>query len=133
MSLDWNVGDVKDHDTVCFETRETGRGDIEVNEDGTPARYLKPKTEALIWMTMGIKMGQITEKTCEEFYARTSLTQRHDGVPQEYRITYEDVRAHIGLSTNVHKDTWAQFLKGFRQQAERSAANARRKFENEAV
>lgn len=70
-----------------------------------------PITEALIWATMAVGIGEITEKTADDFYDRLSIYERlfgpllrqYDpkGAPKSF-IKREDVLRHIGLKTNVY-------------------------------
>src|SRR5581483_2508285 len=98
MSLTWNIEKVKDYDTVCWIEGE-----------------LNPITNTLIWATMSVKLGEITEKNAAEFYARLAITEKitgpsvvKDGEP--YYITPEDVEAHIGLYCNVINESRTKFL-----------------------
>jgi len=73
-------------------------------------------TEALIWLTMAVGMGTITEKNWRQFYTRVSFVERVFGARRRNEkgpvfIAPEDVKAHIGLTTNVSKMTDAQFTK----------------------
>ena len=100
MSLNWDVTQVKNSDEVCF-----------VERDGET--HLSPVTNDLIWLTIGIGIGEITEKTAHEFYARMLM---HWGVygytKKERRGTWDDIVAHIGLGTNVFpKDSNSKFMK----------------------
>lgn len=84
-------------------------------------RLMSPITNALIWGTMFVDMGQITEENVDEFYARTVLQEKlsgayltetdDEGNHKPRYITYEDVRNHIGLRTNVSFVKRAQWLK----------------------
>jgi hypothetical protein len=65
-------------------------------------------TQTIIWATMAVGIGSITDKTAEEFYARVHVVERLNGPfllnPEdgsEHYLTPEDIRAHIGLKTNV--------------------------------
>lgn len=111
MALTWDLTKIKDHDTICFIETETG----EVDEDGKPLVRLNPVTEALIWTTMGVGIGRITEDNAGEFYARAYIMERANGAMltkqgEPAYLTIEDVQAHIGLSCNVSyetRDEWA--------------------------
>lgn len=133
MALNWDVGDIENYKEMCFETRTDDNGSTLKDEDGETILYLKSVTDRLIWGTMGVKMGSITEKNHKEFFARLRIMEKLDGYPPDNRVTYEEVRAHIGLRTNVCTDTWAKFLKGFRTQYEGIAESAARKFEKIAA
>lgn len=110
MSLNWSIENVKDHKSVCWLPTD------ETDEDGKPLFKLNPVTEAIIFSTMGVGIGRITEDNAGEFYARLFVTERvhgamlvKQGEPQY--LTDEDVRAHIGLTCNVayeSREAWAQ-------------------------
>lgn len=104
MSLDWNLEDIKDWETV---TR---------TEDGT----MNPVTHALIMSTMGVGMGSITEANADEFAWRLDLYQHwfgallvdvEDGEFTAHVVSPAEVRQHIGLHTNVSLETRARWLK----------------------
>ena len=108
MSLDWNLTKINNNIEVCWEK----------NEDGTDK--LNPVTESLIWLTMGIGMGSITEENQSDFYCRVAMYEKLFGTMLSYwkdskkvsvPITPEDINNHIGLTTNVSKDTDASFRK----------------------
>lgn len=108
MSLDWNLTKINNNTEVCWEK----------NEDGTDK--LNPVTESLIWLTMGIGMGSITEDNQSDFYCRVAMYEKLFGTMLSYwkdskkvsvPITPEDIHNHIGLTTNVSKDTDASFRK----------------------
>ena len=64
MSLNWNVSNIADSNAVCFRHFE---------EDGQPLRELKQSTEQLIFLTMVVGMGRITESNHKEFFKRVAL------------------------------------------------------------
>lgn len=123
MSLDYNLTKIANRKTVCF----TGGGDnIE----------MRPVTEAMIFRTMSLDMGEITEKNWKEFMFRSRLytkvfsapMTRHDrdGSPEGLDFSPEDIKSHIGLTTNVSTKSRAGFLKRvirvLEREAERSIA-----------
>jgi len=55
MSLDWNVSNVKDYQTVCW-----------IPNNDSPDTRLNPVTEALIFYTMTVGMNVITEANADE-------------------------------------------------------------------
>lgn len=85
MSLDWRIDGIKD-----FEELKSNWS----------------LTEALIWATLSVGIGQITERNFEVFHGRLSLIERLNGSfllqggDQRY-ITLEEVKRHIGLWTNA--------------------------------
>ena len=98
MSLSWDITKVEDYKSKCW---------IEV--EGEEHKQLNPVTDALIWACMAVDMQQITAKNAEEFYTRYLMFNRACVV--EGGLTLEDVKAHIGMWTNVTTRTKAQFHK----------------------
>lgn len=86
MSLDFRLTAIKGWETLCRD------------ED----RNIRPKTEAIIFATMSTGIGLITEKNYIEFYLRVAAADAMSQWPGRVDpITLEDVKAHIGLQTNV--------------------------------
>lgn len=94
MSLNWDVSKIENNKEVCF----TGEGEN---------RCLDPVTNTLIWYTLCLGIGEISEKTVDEFYIRMNLFDRLSTGPMHWEaagyrsITLEELRQHIGLHTNV--------------------------------
>jgi hypothetical protein len=103
MSLNWNVKNVENNETVCF----VGEGD---------EREINPITHALIFMTMSVGLGEITDKNADEFYARCHIMEQTHGAytrigSEEVYITPQDIQRHIGLYCNVANETRAQWAR----------------------
>lgn len=88
MSLDYNLTKIKDRD---------------LSDEGWAV------TQAIIFSCLNTGIGEITEKNAAEFYARMAICERvmgpmltsfDGGITPRY-ITPDEVRAHIGLHTNV--------------------------------
>ena len=99
MSLDYKLTDIEDYEEKCWGCETRG-------ED-----YMNMKTEVLIFATMVIDLGEITEKNCIEFYTRMMMYSMINGCYDS--ITLEDVKAHIGLKTNVPDKTKAKWNRRF--------------------
>lgn len=106
MSLDWNVGKVKNYRKLCFNA------DNSVNY----------RTEALIEATHFIVgLDEITAKNAEEFFRRLSLHEStfgsltFKGRGQPTPFTLDDVKAHIGLYTNASRKTKREWEKAFKE------------------
>jgi hypothetical protein len=113
MALHWNVSKVADGDSVCWETAEA---DIPMRGIEKGKQYLAPVTNALIWSTIAVGLGSITAENAELFADRLTLWERVFGTmlsnaDGSVPLTEADVRRHIGLSTNVSKETDAQWAK----------------------
>jgi IS5 family transposase len=63
MSLSWNIEKIKDYETVCRDAEG----------------HIKHRTEALIFATMSVGMGRITEDNAAEFYARLHVIEGATG------------------------------------------------------
>lgn len=119
MSLNWNVEKVE-RDCYIKVTPEMQVPGYMTSE----GKLLDPVTEALIWATMSISIGQITEANAVEFLARwywveqlsgrgrptagrwvsTRIPGEPSGSWQQEIITIKDVLDHVGLYTNVSKE-----------------------------
>lgn len=102
MSLNWNIGE-------CAESPEVLWSDER-----------RAKTEYLIFATMTVGIGKWTAANIGEVYARLHLVEKIEGAPfsrieNDKRVdvytTPEEVRALIGLGTNVSYETRAKFLR----------------------
>jgi len=105
MSLNWNLKAVKDSDSFCFITAFAD-GDGYKRGD----RIFNPLTKSLIFVTMSLDIGEITEKNYVEFFQRLRLYEDLFGQIIRFggdqwdgpeRTSLDDVRRHIGLTTNV--------------------------------
>lgn len=103
MSLNWNLTKIEDHEERCFNEITTGPNKGKFKLDAT--------TESLIWTTMLVGMGEITEKNWEEFFIRMRTFELILDYDDNRCITPADVRNHIGLTTNVSKESRTQFMK----------------------
>jgi hypothetical protein len=110
MSLTWTLKKVKDFGTVCYEDVDRG--------DGKSVNQMKCMTENLIWMTVPVGMGEITEVNHQEFYRRIHAWEEKNGAQihfydgkelQDVFTTLEDVKAHVGLATNASRMNPRQF------------------------
>jgi hypothetical protein len=92
----------------------------------------KEVTNTMIWATIAVDMGSITEKNADEFAERLeayqqlrgALMQKYvDGEIIDRPLTAEEVRERIGLKTNVTTTTKRQF-KAKLARLEKEAARA---------
>lgn len=104
MSLDWKLTKIKDYENVCWRADKESGG-----------RCLAPVTDALIWATMAVDLGRITAENADDFYRRLHLWEMvagrsifNDGEPRF--ITLDEVKTHIGLSTNVIDRKFPEFV-----------------------
>tara|TARA_X000001382_G_scaffold99611_1_gene74082 strand:- start:595 stop:969 length:375 start_codon:yes stop_codon:yes gene_type:complete len=92
MALNYDLGDIKDYETLCYYERE---GET----------HLHPNTEHLIWGCMSVDMPVISEKNCDEFFLRCQMVAAawlytNDKSYMD-RISFKNIHDHIGLRTNV--------------------------------
>lgn len=127
MSLNWDASKIAESVRIGTRVDPYSKEEYE---------GLSQITETFIWATMAVGIGNLTEAEAPEFYARIRLYEAangaflrearkgEDGEPlldadgnvlhwDERLITEQDVRDHIGLSTNVSKETRAAWLKRF--------------------
>jgi hypothetical protein len=116
MSLNWNLGDVKNYKRLYRKLKEGERGYSQEEVNHT----LKQKYEQIIWHTMIIGMREITDDNWEQFYNRINIwektvgTNLYKGRTKKLIPLYvqkEDVQRMIGLRTNASTMTANQFKK----------------------
>jgi hypothetical protein len=112
MSLNWSLEDIKDCDDICW---------IDDPESDDPdSKRMNPVTDSLIWHTMAVGIGNITEANVDEFYWRSKFyTGLFGGMIRSYNedtgnwenrdYTATEIRDHIGLSTNVSYESEAKW------------------------
>lgn len=122
MSLTTDYTGITNYKEVCWNWHtydsdrhgpfeEYGEQRRRVNDDGTKEiSELNVVTQTLVFMTIAVGIGRITEETAGEFFARAALIERLDGpfMHQDGKprlITEDDVIDHIGLRTNVSMET----------------------------
>ena len=119
MSLNWSTQRVKYFDDNPDKLY------VKISE-GNPDEYedVNAETKGLIFGSMSIGFGTITEKNASEWYARWKMLEnydkyalcsvlREDGKYENVYLTPEIVIKHIGLSTNVSLVTTANWSKKF--------------------
>ena len=104
MSINWDVKDIENYKEVTTH----------VTDDGKEEWH--PVTQTLVWLSLAIDMGVITKENCMEFYTRCDIYESTMGAmgsneDGDIKISYDEVKSHIGLRTNVSGKTKAQFLK----------------------
>ena len=125
MSLNWNIKNINDYKYVCYYTKD----------DGT--QILHPTTDAIIWLTLIIGIGTITEKNVDTFYSRVRAYELmrgamlYDNMSRPDYIEYVDIVAHIGLVTNSSKMTDAQFRRHLMHMHERDVQDTINRFNQE--
>ena len=77
---------------------------------------LNPVTNALIWSTMSVGLGSITEKNLNEWIVRLEFSDKLFGTMlkkdgEDRPFTREELVAHIGLSCNVVDETRVKWTK----------------------
>ncbi len=143
MSLNWELKNIKDYEKVCWHPAT----EAERKKEWTHATFREdPKTKkltrldgvtnAIIWRTMSVDIGDITEKNYREFFVRSKvysalhgadcpMMRRKEGTKDDWEgadFTLEEIKKHIGLHTNVINTTRKQWIK-------RETRYARREFD----
>lgn len=85
--------------------------------------FMNPVAKSLIFVTMALGMGEITEANYKDFYKRLRFFEALHGPLLQYegvegaeslankRFTIHDIKAHIGLRTNVSFETESKWRK----------------------
>lgn len=120
MSLNYNLTKIADYESRCYEVAtETVSTLMRGHKKGDTV--LKPLTHTLVFISMGVGLGRITEKNWRQWYARASVVEaldgawrtrsEKDGTRTPVFLTPEDVHSHIGLGTNVSNESDAAWHK----------------------
>jgi len=108
MALTWDLTKINNHEEICWDEKPDGTG------------TLNSYTEGVIFLSMFIGIGDITEDNASEFYSRAhfyeslfgAFVRSHDdGVKKDCYITPRIIESHIGLHTNAGKETELQWSK----------------------
>jgi len=116
MSLDFNVTEVYDHANVTTSPFQWM---------GKPQWH--PVTNAIVWATIPCGFSQITEENIDMVWQRLSRWQRVlgafcTGENGDLYVTKEDVKMHVGLTTNASLKTDQEFVKTLLKQIDREVA-----------
>ena len=149
MSLDYNLTKIENADTLCWETRDgtpeemaslvarrTFMGPDWAWTDAAHTRVTRRSvtTHCLLFASIHVGLSAITEKNRQVYFERLSTVEQVLGPFRQSEegpvfFTAEDVRAHIGLSTNVGNESPATFnakvARWHRENAARSLLPAR--------
>lgn len=121
MSLNWDLTGIRDHEEFCWRKVTDPAEIANIRNNGTgwmgPAWYedeetgevrvMNHVTNGLIWMMMSLGCeGKITTKNVDLVVEQVAVWQfvngayfKKEGKP--WYITEDDVRRHVGLSTNA--------------------------------
>ena len=114
MPLHWDIGNIKDYKTVCF------------NGEGDDAE-LKTVTSTLINLTMNLGINDWTDKNIDEVLLRLRMYESiygklvYNGTTGDNSLTNEVIRQHVGLYTNASSFSFAEFKKYCIEAIERRA------------
>ena len=113
MALNWDLGGIENFKSVCR------------NEDES----LREETELLIFYTMNLGMGLITQNNVDKFILRFRMYEVLYGMAKWWNVNGQRVnvisdtliRKHIGLRTNAPSISDVQFNKNMLKQLVREA------------
>lgn len=150
MSLNFRLASIRDYATVChdrrtFDTPEEASGLVRaeasymgpnwaVDRDdptGRTAIRMSVTTNMLIWASMLVGLPTITEANAEKWHKRLATVEAHNGAyrsrdGEDVFFTLDEVRAHVGLSTNVSTETDAAFRAKVKRWEREAAKRAER-------
>ena len=111
MPLNYDYSKVK-------ESLNVWEPDGTFDDEGNPLGHIPDVLNTLIWVTMSVGMSEITEDNWKDFYTRMkimgkdrSLLRRDKNGGYTVPISAQEVKDHIGLTTNATRLTKLQFLK----------------------
>lgn len=125
MALNFDVLNVKDFKTVCSHPIEKGKW--------------HPVTNALIWKTLQVDLGDINDRNVDEWWYRVRLLQLLEGPELQFNegppayLTYRDIKMHVGLRTNVTTRARTYWLKRMFNPSQKLAALSQTKTAYELV
>ena len=102
MPLTFNLKDIKVYKKLCYAEAGTG-------EDGKELYKINDNTERVIFKTMVVGLGEITEKNYVEFATRVLMYQ--GVVTSRNPLTVSDIKQHIGLRVNVSNESRSKFMR----------------------
>lgn len=109
MPLTWYIGDIE------MYKDDVEKAYIEREENGQKVYDLVPETKTFIFWGGAVGYGQITKKNAAEYYARSKVVEKicdvsfmtgwekdsdDQWVTKDILLTMQNVKDHIGLSTN---------------------------------
>lgn len=109
MSLNYWFDKIDNYKEVVWIPTPTDENPDEVT--------MNPVTNALIFGSISVGLGEITDKNIDEWVARFRIIEKlhghmlvkGDGTP--WFVTNEEFVAHIGLRTNVSNESRAQWMR----------------------
>ena len=107
MSLDYNLTAIPDENYRW--------------QDGAGDWHWHDNVQSIIFSTMAVDMGEITEANLDEYWRRYRLWNRAMGHKDTF-LKKSDLRKMIGLRTNVHTTTPTQYNKHLIQIMEQETA-----------
>lgn len=102
MALTADYTRIKEYEKIVYENGE-----------------LKPRVEALVFVTMFVGMGELSEKNFDEFLDRITLWEKVNGSFLKHSneegitpvpFTQENLKPYVGLRTNASTKTRKRFL-----------------------
>lgn len=115
---------------------------MSLNWNGTKVQGWKDipneERDAIIWLTMAVDQGDITEKNWREFAVRLRIYQKMFGAywtvqgNPEY-VTDKHVRQMVGLTTNVSNKSRSAWMKRMAERLFRDAERAMKHEEEKAT
>jgi hypothetical protein len=109
MALTYDFTNIRDYKTTVWIPEPT--------EENPDAARMNPVTEVLIFGTMSVGLGSITDKNVDEFAARFRIIEKVHGPMlsaknrEDRYVTDEEFIAHIGLVCNVSNETRSQWAR----------------------
>jgi len=110
VPLSFNLKEIQDYESVCYQEAKGADGSVIVGVDGNPKASINSNTQYIIYMTMYIGIPSISEDNWRDFYRRTIFYEKlFEPRSSGLLTTAQEVRGHIGLRTNAKSMTDSQY------------------------
>jgi hypothetical protein len=123
MSLNFDLSRIAEWRRVCVDDKDN----------------IRPITDALIWLSMLVDLGEISKKNVHEWDVRLRALERvgfrqlFSEARGHFNPSREEIEAHVGLRTNVHSKTRAAWQKRLGEMVLREAEAKVKHAERERV
>jgi len=115
MSLNYNLSNVK-----CYQ-QDFSKLYVKYTQFGSEYEDLNPEAKSMVFATVMVGIGTITDSNASDFYARYKFLEKIDGTYlysylgesgdlEDQYVTTDIVNKYIGLSTNVSFESNTSWL-----------------------
>jgi hypothetical protein len=129
MSLNWDISKIEDFDDLWVKDG--------TDEDGKDMFQLNKATDSLIWASIAVDLGSITEKNVDKWLERLAAISVIDNGAWDNLVDRDIIERHIGLKINVYPITdakfWNKCKRHLKDKAQEKIARKERKEKTDAI